>query len=262
MGFEVIKELAKQKGTTLERIADHAGISYNSLSKIIRNTVKEPKYSTLNNVAKALGMSIDELNYAIEPVGLPPSLRKAPLDVTACEQKHLEKYRKLDIYGKKAVDSILDIETERIVAANKKTNPIPMEAAAEIIPIENSRRVMYYNRMASAGTGEYLFNGMIPGYVDVLLTNLSKQADFAVGVNGDSMNPDYEDGDIVLVQMQETVNIGDIGIFILNNESLIKKAGEDKLISLNPDYRDIPISEDDSLRCVGKVIGKAVVKES
>ena len=70
------------------------------------------------------------------------------------------------------------------------------------------------------------------------------------------MEPLYNDGDILLVKAQEVVEIGEIGIFIINNESFVKKAGEDRLISINPEYDDIIIHESDRLRCVGKVIGK------
>ena len=50
---------------------------------------------------------------------------------------------------------------------------------------------------------------------------------------------------------------GEIGIFVLNGEGYIKKWGGDKLVSLNPVYEPIIITEDDALYCKGKVIGNA-----
>ncbi|MCL1857963.1 MAG: hypothetical protein FWF92_01860 [Oscillospiraceae bacterium] len=37
------------------------------------------------------------------------------------------------------------------------------------------------------------------------------------------MTPEYDDGDIVFVSQQPSVDIGDIGIFIYNGEPLCKK---------------------------------------
>ena len=49
--------------------------------------------------------------------------------------------------------------------------------------------------------------------------------------------------------------LGDIGVFGLNNDSLIKKLGKNELISLNPEYEPIPIKEHDSITVFGKVVG-------
>ena len=49
-----------------------------------------------------------------------------------------------------------------------------------------------------------------------------------------------ENGDIVLVKEQESIEIGQIGIFTIDNsKGYIKKLGDDRLISLNSDYDDI-----------------------
>ena len=64
-------------------------------------------------------------------------------------------------------------------------------------------------------------------------------------------------GDLVLVKIQPSVEPGEIGIFVLNGVGYIKKFGGDKLISLNPVYEPIIITEDDALYCKGKVIGNA-----
>ena len=76
----------------------------------------------------------------------------------------------------------------------------------------------------------------------------------AIRVNGDSMTPDYNDGDIVLVSQQPSVDIGDVGIFIYNGEGYIKRLERDGLVSLNPKYRTIRVNELDSFSTVGKVI--------
>ena len=70
------------------------------------------------------------------------------------------------------------------------------------------------------------------------------------------MEPVYYDGDIVLVREQETIEMGQIGIFILDGSGYIKKYCVDHLVSLNEDYDDIPLSDYEDVRCSGRVIGR------
>ena len=70
------------------------------------------------------------------------------------------------------------------------------------------------------------------------------------------MEPMFSDGDIVLVEQEQEVPGGQVGIFAVNGAGYKKKAGRRKLISANKDYDDIMISPDDSVRCFGLVIGK------
>ena len=59
---------------------------------------------------------------------------------------------------------------------------------------------------------------------------------------------------MLLVEMTENIEIGDIGIFRVDNESYVKKLGETELLSINPAARNIPLNE--TAKCMGKVIDK------
>ena len=87
-------------------------------------------------------------------------------------------------------------------------------------------------------------------------TEETRKADFILRVSGDSMEPDYSDGDRLLVKRQHDVEIGETGIFILNNEGFVKRREKDRLVSLNANYEDIFFHDDDNIVCKGKVIGK------
>ena len=54
-------EIRKQKGLTQERLAIESGISYNTLIKLERNGIKNPKIGTVIKLADALEVSLDEL---------------------------------------------------------------------------------------------------------------------------------------------------------------------------------------------------------
>jgi len=68
------------------------------------------------------------------------------------------------------------------------------------------------------------------------------------------MEPAFHDGDMLLIEMTEEITRGEIGIFLVENESYVKQLGDNELISLNPDYKNIPLTENS--RCMGRVIGK------
>ena len=85
---------------------------------------------------------------------------------------------------------------------------------------------------------------------------MTDEADFAVKVYGDSMLPKYMSGDILLVKSAKAVEVGEYGIFSVDGESYVKKFGGDRLISVNPEYSDIMLSEFNQTVCFGKVLGK------
>lgn len=157
------------------------------------------------------------------------------------EIEHITKYRTLDGYGKKAVDSVLDVEYERCTAEPEQPT---IEIQLCTLPV-------------SAGTGEFLSDEMSK-IITIPDTPLNRSADFIVEVSGDSMLPEYKNEDYLLVHKQETVEVGEIGIFVVNGCGYVKKFGGDRLISLNKKYDDITFGEYDTVVCYGKVMGKVL----
>lgn len=155
------------------------------------------------------------------------------------EKEVIKKYRVLDEHGKDLVDTILLKEYDRCVKEPEYTYV--------------TKSIDKYPRLASAGHGEYVFEDIPIERVEV---EENSQADFAIGIYGDSMEPTFSDGETVLVKKQEYLSIGDIGIFIADGDSFIKEYGGDRLISHNKKYEDILFNENMDIRVVGKVIGK------
>ena len=83
-------------------------------------------------------------------------------------------------------------------------------------------------------------------------------ADFVIPIKGDSMEPDYQDGDLVFIQTSVDLNDGVIGVFNYNGEAYIKQLVIDEdqayLHSLNPEYKDMPITPDTDFRIIGEVM--------
>lgn len=86
---------------------------------------------------------------------------------------------------------------------------------------------------------------------------------FALRVNGDSMEPRFIDGDVVIVRKQEDIDNGDIAIMLVNgDEATLKKVqkfdGGINLIPANNVYDVITYSNKEiaelPVRCLGKVV--------
>ena len=127
--------------------------------------------------------------------------------------------------------------------------------SAEVIPF--TRKIKLFNIPASAGTGEFLDSD---DYEEITVGNeVPASSDFGIRINGDSMEPQFINGQVVWVeQMQELAN-GDIGIFFLDGNAYCKKLQITEhgtyLVSLNPRYEPIPVTETSSFRVFGKVVG-------
>ena len=112
----------------------------------------------------------------------------------------------------------------------------------------------YYDHPASAGTGQYLNDVR----VEQIELPVDINADFVIPIKGDSMEPDYHDGDLVFIQASVDLNDGVIGVFNYNGDAYIKQLVIDKeqayLHSLNPAYKDMPITPETDFRIIGEVV--------
>ena len=78
-------------------------------------------------------------------------------------------------------------------------------------------------------------------------------------VNGDSMEPNFHDGDIIKYHPQPELENGEIGVFAVNGGITMKKFRRNsdiRLESLNKKYEDIIIKETDDFSILGKVISR------
>ena len=160
------------------------------------------------------------------------------------EIEFIKEYRYLSDKSKSEIRNTLnhlyDIE-KRMETAKKFTTPT--------IPVKHSIFKV------SAGMGEWLADEEWDK-ITILDTPQARKATFALTIEGDSMMPDFEDGDIVLVRQQDAVDIGQICIYTIDGKGYIKKFGGDRLISLNDDYDDIIFKDYQNIHCQGLVIGK------
>ena len=118
------------------------------------------------------------------------------------------------------------------------------------------RSLPLYSLAVSAGTGQFL-DGEDYEMVEVG-AEVPDGANFGVRVAGDSMEPEFHDGQTVWVRQQRSLMTGEIGIFLYDGNAYLKQlvALEHSMAlhSLNPAYSDIVISPELPLRVLGKVV--------
>ena len=265
-----IKKIKGEKKITNDRLAELTGIPLGTLSKILAGISDSPKLVNMVAIADALGCSLD---YLIK--GVPQNTNNYTL--TDSEMRLVEEYRTLDSFGQDVTRTIISKEKERVLATSlvgtiaksterKFTVPSVSSTAKILAPVSErslgagttsmgKRSLLLYDLPVSAGPGVYLDDTAAePIYIPD--NERTEQADYALRISGNSMEPKFHDGDVLLVQDCDSVDVGELGIFILDGNGYFKKYGGDTLISLNPEYGDILLKEYAEAVCCGRVVGK------
>lgn len=238
MGLEKINDMRKHIGISIDELSEKSGVPKGTLSKITAGITKNPSIDTVKSIVHTMGFTLDDLD------NFPRLNNKSdfpPEDISL-----IRKYHDLDAHGKDMVDIVLDREYTRSISI--KETPPQEETNLIDFPVSPYK--------ASAGSGYLLFDEEPDEIWKVASNAETRKADIGITVSGDSMEPLYYDGDILLIRKQPDINIGEIGIFIKDGQGYVKKKGEDRLISLNKLRDDIYPSEFDEIYCFGKVIGK------
>ena len=246
-----IKEVKNERKITNQRLSELTGIPIGTLSKILAGISDSPKLSNIISICDVLGCSID---YIV--TGREENPNNYLLDDG--EIQLIENYRTLDDHGKELVVLVLNKEKERLTREEYGigSGSAPRARVLDRPVIYSGRRdIPLYDLPVSAGPGEFL-DGLEFETIHVPDGPVTRSASYALRISGNSMNPRYKDGDILMVEKCDRVELGELGIFVLDNASYFKKFGGDRLISLNPDYEDILLSRFASVNCCGRVLGK------
>ena len=234
-----IKTAREKRNLTQQDCADLFRVKIRSW-QTYEQGVSEPKYELLCRIADEFEVTTDYLLGREQKSGVLVPLA-APVD----DDKFIEIYSQLPEYAKQIfIDTMIKLSQARTSGE-----------------IDDDGTVLPCSELpVSAGSGNWLEDGYNTP-IRVKTTDNAKKANVVIKVSGDSMEPLYTDGDKVLVKIQPDIEPGEIGIFIVDNEGYIKKKGDRELISINPEYDNIPVGEFTEYRCFGKVLGKAEILE-
>ena len=234
-----IKELRKSKKLTQKNLAELTGFKQNTISNH-ENGNRQLDETDIRVYAEALGVSPQYLFDRAKP----SSIEVTPTP-TASQIQSIYDQLKPPRQGK-----VLTYAKKQLKEQNEEETKIN-EVSEKIVQLYGYD---YYDHATSAGTGQYLNDVR----VERIELPVDVDADFVIPIKGDSMEPDYQDGDLVFIQTSVDLNDGVIGVFNYNGEAYIKQLVIDEdqayLHSLNPEYKDMPITPDTDFRIIGEVM--------
>lgn len=255
---KIISNYRSEHKMSMDEFAQRSGISKGYISMLEKNknpNSNKPITPTLEMIRKvALGMDVDfDTVFSKLDKNTVINMSDIETEISSFDKQLLSDFHSLDSCGQSTVRYILNSELNRVRKEQELLSQIANlhQAIEKAIP---TRIWAYYGKIAAAGTSVE-FADMIAGTKEYPLTDENRNADYTIGISGDSMEPTFYDGDVVFVKNVTELSLGDIGIFQKDNGIYIKEIGADQLISHNPKYKPIPNSSE--IRCLGKVIGKA-----
>ena len=261
-----IKYLKNEQKLTNEQLAEKSGIPLGTLSKILAGMSDSPKLSNIVALCDALGCTLE---YIVS--GTPENTNNYTLEPE--EIRLIEDYRRMDHWGRSLVEAVISKEMERVrTLAPGLTEPLVQSAApqpsAKVLRSlpqagryaresarAEKRKLSLFDLPVSAGVGVYLDEDSAET-INVPITEKTADADYALRISGNSMEPKYHDGDILLVQACDSVEEGELGIFLLDGCGFFKFYAGDRLLSLNPAYAPILLKDDSDVLCKGRVVGR------
>lgn len=229
---ELIKTYRHEHNLSLRAFAERTICSFQYISNIEKEEVKNPSIPTLVSIAKAMNMTLDQL-----------------LKITD--------------------DFMIDIQLDgkgRILKNGWQTGKRVSDVTGEVIDDDsifeilanpNIFKVPLYDSI-SCGSGGFVGDNIID-YVS-LPSNLfsPKKEYFAQYAHGDSMiNANINDGDLVIFEKTSSVTNGMIGCFCVDDniatcKRLSMSDGQIILLPENPSYNPI-IANVETFKCIGKL---------
>lgn len=233
---ERLKELRTKRNLTIAQTAEALGMNANTYAKYERNE-RDVSTEGLCKIAEFYDVSADYL------LGRAPQLDPMKLLIAQGDtspEALVKQFASLPEEGQALMLAVVRAlkETHKIRYAKKKPRTV---------------WIKQHQNKAAAGFGYQLENDDEWYDVEVIDNPKVGEADFAVEIDGDSMEPDYHNGDLALIKIDPDVPVGEVGLFVLDGMGYIKERGKKKLISRNPEYPDI----EGEARCIGLVIGVA-----
>lgn len=153
------------------------------------------------------------------------------------------------------IDYILG-ETEEAIDISKIKNIMPIPQSLTKLPIIGTITAGYDGTACEEDLGEI-------EVLDIALNGYAAEECFVLKIKGNSMYPQFIDGDLVLVHKQNHVDSGTIAVVLYNgDEATVKKViykyGENwlDLVPTNPEYMTKHIENEDLEQC--RVIGKVI----
>ena len=220
---EKLKARRKELKMTQKDIADRLGISYQAYSAWERG-VKQPSKEKVKQLEHILDV----------PIGY------------FTELEFVRLYNALSDEGKGQALSYV-------------RNLVEKETCKNVVSISAKLYEYHVYEKMSAGIGSSVYNDQD---YDTVYFDEELAHDFASWVSGDSMEPKYKNGSVALIRETGFDYDGAVYAVVCNSQTYIKRVYREeyglRLVSINPNYKDIFLSYDEDPRIVGIIVGNFV----
>lgn len=230
----------EELGLSRAALAEELGISASAISNY-ENGLSSPKEEILLRLFDALQI---DANYLYRD-----NFRDTGFTLSHAERELIEKCRGLSPVGRQTVRTMVDALCD-----------FRDELSGDAAPAQEPRLIPLYRTPAAAGYASPVF-GEDFDYIRVE-DGVPRAAEFAVRIQGDSMEPHIPDGSVVYLS-HDPLASGDVGIFCVDGDMLCKQYCRDALgvtylFSLNRRRADADVvftaGSGRSLVCFGRVI--------
>ena len=135
-------------------------------------------------------------------------------------------------------------------------NLVKKETCKNVVSISAKLYEYHVYEKMSAGIGSSVYNDQD---YDTVYFDEELAHDFASWVSGDSMEPKYQNGSVALIRETGFDYDGAVYAVVCNSQTYIKRVYREehglRLVSINPNYKDIFLSYDEDPRIVGIIVG-------
>ncbi len=242
---ENITHFRKQRGITQKELAKEVGITPSTMTDYMKLR-SAPSFGVIQKLSDYFGVKKSDIDTTFKE----ESTNSLPDTPDLLTQQITDKVVQLTPDNKKIV---LRTSEELLKKQNEEETKIN-EVSEKVIDLY---QVEVVSETAAASGFNYGF-----GYDDtdretIEVDEQPPRHDIATKVSGDSMQPDYQDGDILyLVDKGLTTYNGDLAVIAYGDRSYFKKIytenGRLRLVSLNDKYEDIildfPPAEDTHIK--------------
>ena len=230
----------------------------NNIGEVISHYRKEKKLSQVDIAIMLNNYGINITNGAVSSWEKGNSIPGAETLLALCELLEIS-----DIYtafiGENPLDPFKNLNAEgkqkvlEYISLLEKSGEYK-KPQADILQFEP--KIMKIALMpTSAGTGNYLDD---ENFTEMeVYEPVPKKADFGVYLDGDSMEPRFKNGQLIWIEKTDILESGDIGLFFYDGmtffKKLLNKESGTFLISLNPKYKPIPVTDMTDFKIFGRL---------
>ncbi|HEM5185988.1 TPA: LexA family transcriptional regulator [Streptococcus suis] len=243
-----IKDLRKSKKLTQKQLSELTGYKQNTISNH-ENGNRQLDENDIRVYAKALDVSPQTLFDKTNPR---PSTSIPLPNFDPRKTILLSNYSKLNETRKNKL-----LATSETLLAEEQGNVISI--ADKLTEYSTRKRIsLSVPGKVSAGTGYWQeddYDTMVDFYADDI-PDESKYDTVAVVV-GHSMEPKIKNGDFLFIKLTTDIPNGSISIWQVHGENFVKKFrknGKPYLESLNPEFDNVDLHENDDIRSLGIVV--------